>query len=141
MEFCGVNEMNGQEIIAVFLSLFPEYEEHYREHMREYGELLQYVFYAEVINNPLFNLLKRDRDAVKIKKYVDFIEHMWLQGDEAVQNVVDVTILECLSDNKAVWRCLGIYISEEFRDYINKELLSQNCAIAVCRGNMSALGL
>lgn len=122
-----MNEVNGQEIVAKFLSLFPEYEEHYREHMREYG--LQHAFYAEIINTPLFDLLKRNRNEVKIKQYVDFIEHMRSQGDEAVQNVVNVIILEFLSDNKEVWRCLGTYISEGFRDYINKKLLAQNCAM------------
>ena len=58
-----------------------------------------------------------------------FIEYMWLRGDESVQNVVDVTILERLSDDKDVWNNLAVYISEDFKEYINKDLLSQNCAM------------
>ena len=118
--------MNGRECIKEFLTLFPEHTEHYREHMADYGELLQHVFYAEVINIPLFDLLKSNDDLNRIQKYVKFIEHMWSQGDEAVRNVVDVTILERLSDDADVWRSLGKYISASLREHINGELLLQN---------------
>ena len=119
--------MNSQEIVGEFLVIFPEHKEYFDEHIEDYGELLQHIFYADAINNPLFDLLKNNNDSEQIKKYVHFIEYMWLRGDESVQNVVDVTILERLSDDKDVWNNLSAYISDEFKDYINKDLLSQNC--------------
>ena len=121
--------MNSQESVEEFLDVFPEYNEYFDKHMEDYGELLLHIFYAEVINNPLFDLLKNNIDSEQIKKYVRFIEYMWSRGDERVQNVVDVTILERLSDDIDVWNNLGAYISEEFRNYINKDLLSHNCAM------------
>lgn len=54
---------------------------------------------------------------------------MWSQGDETIQNVVDVTILEYLSDDEEVWIHFGTYISDNFRNYINRELLKQNRAM------------
>lgn len=121
--------MNAQETVDRFLNLFPEYKSAYNVHMNDYGELLQHVFYSEVINDPLSALLKNNKETDQIKKYVGFVEDMSFQGDESVQNVVDVTILECLSDDVDVWNNLGKYISDEFRNYINNELLKQNCAM------------
>ena len=50
-------------------------------------------------------------------------------GDEAVKNVVDVTLLERLSDDEAVWLSFGKYISDDFKEYINEELLKDNIAM------------
>ena len=122
--------MHDREIIDLFLTLFPEYTDTYKEHISKYDELLQHVFYADVINDPLFELLKKGVDSNKIRKYVDFIELMWSQGDDTVQNVVDVTILERLSDDIDVWQGLGKYISDEFRNYINGVLLKENALMS-----------
>ena len=40
---------------------------------------------------------------------------MWIHGDEAVVNVVDVTILERLSDDKETWEKFGTYVTNDFR--------------------------
>ena len=40
--------------------------------------------------------------------------------------MVDVTILERLSDEDVLWQRFGAYLSEEFKTYINTEVLTQN---------------
>ena len=72
---------------------------------------------------------RRNNDEELIRKYVNFIEHMWRDGSESDLNVVYVTILENLSDYKEVWHRLGTYISEEFRDFINNDVLLHNIAM------------
>ena len=122
--------MNDQEMIEAFLQAFPCCRNSYNEHMEKYGELLQHVFYPEVISNPLIELLERETDDPVINAYTGFIERMWLDGDESVRNVVDVTILERLSDNEKVWNRFGKYISDEFKYYINTEWIRNNIAIS-----------
>lgn len=51
---------------------------------------------------------------------------MWKYGDDAVKNVVDVTILERLSDEEIIWERFGLFISKEFKNYINEEVLKFN---------------
>jgi hypothetical protein len=121
--------VTSEETVEVFLVTFPECKHLYSEHINDYGELLEHVFYSEVINHPLSELLKTNKDTAQIQKYINFVELMWSQGDETVQNVVDVTILEYLSDDEGVWKQFGTYISDNFRNYINTELLKQNCAM------------
>lgn len=125
-----MNNANSQEVVEKFLELFPEYINAYNEHLKGFGELLQHVFYSETINIPLVDLLKNNKDITLIKKYIGFIEYMWSEGDDTVRNVVDVTILENLSDYNDVWHSLSEYISWDFKEYINNELLLENCAMS-----------
>ena len=53
-------------------------------------------------------------------------ELMWIHGDEVVVNVVDVTILECLSDDRETRGKFGTYVTNDFRQYINNNVLTNN---------------
>ena len=121
--------MNDRETIETFLGIFPCCRTVYDKHIQEYGELLQHVFYSEVISNPLIELLEGGADNLSVSKYAGFIELMWREGGETAKNVVDVTILERLSDDKDTWHRFGMFISDDFRNYINNELIPQNCAM------------
>lgn len=78
----------------------------------------------------MFDLLHKESVSISGNIYSKAIEMMWRYGDERVKNVVDVTLLERLSDNEKVWNPFGKYISQDFKEYINGELLSSN--IAMC---------
>ena len=115
--------MNQQDCIKRIIEVFPEYYELYLSHMSEYGEVLLHIFIAETINEPLVQLLKCHSDA---KKYCEIVESMWKNGDDTVRNVLDVTILERLSDDKVIWQEFGKVISLDFKNYINNEVLVHN---------------
>lgn len=97
------------------------------EHLRDYQDILLHIFAGENISEPLSYLLKCDSASERgIRIYCRAIEIMWRYGDDAVVNVVDVTILEYLSYENSLWQKFGTYISEEFRTYINKDILTYN---------------
>lgn len=97
------------------------------EHLWDYGEILLHLFAAEQINEPLLHMLEKESTSRRsIEIYCKAIELLWQYGDDAVVNVVDVTILERLSDDKILWQRFGAYISEAFRTYINTEVLTYN---------------
>lgn len=121
--------MDSKRMIQYFLEIFPENEKSYLEHIRKYGELLQHVFYGDTINLPLIELLKTNQNIHVIDKYCKVIEYMWQNGDDSIKNVVDVTILEMLSDDSDVWQKFGQYITLDFKKYINEELLKENIAM------------
>lgn len=122
--------MNKEECIKKIIEVFPEYHELYLSHISDYGEILLHVFIAETINEPLIQLLESHSD---VKKYCEIVESMWKNGDDAVRNVVDVTILERLSDDEAVWQKFGKAISPDFRSYINNEVLVHNVMMAAVK--------
>lgn len=96
------------------------------EHLWDYGEILLHLF-AEHITEPLLHMLEKESTSRRsIEIYCKAIELLWQYGDDAVVNVVDVTILERLSDDAVLWQKFGSYISDEFRTYINTEVLTYN---------------
>ena len=122
--------MNKNDCIKMIIETFPEYYELYQQHIRDYGEVLLHVFIAEAINEPLFLILEQQSNA---KLYCEIIEAMWKNGNAEVQNAVDVTILERLSDAEAVWQEFGKNISVDFKNYINSEVLVHNAMMAAVK--------
>ena len=121
--------MDKEKYIEYFLECFPEKRQAYLEHIECYGELAEHVFYANELARPLARLLRENNKPELTEKYCAAAEKMWRDGDETVVNVADVTVLEYLSDNDEVWQRLGKYISDDFREYINNDLLRENIAI------------
>lgn len=115
-----------KEFAEKLTKLFPDKEQSLKNHYRDYRELLGHIFFADEVCAPLFEMLHLNKSDEQIKKYCSFVEDMWLNGSDDVANVVDVTILERLSDNETVWKNLGKNISNQFIDYINTELLVKN---------------
>ena len=99
------------------------------EHIDTYGEILLHLYASEQVGEPLVELLKHNNLCDYVEIYCRTIELMWRYGDDAVKNVVDVTLLERLSDDEAIWRSFGHYISGDFKKYINEELLNGNIAM------------
>lgn len=99
------------------------------EHLWDYGDILLHLF-AEHITEPLLHMLEKESTSRRsIEIYCKAIELLWQYGDDAVVNVVDVTILERLSDDAVLWQKFGSYISDEFRTYINTEVLIYNLMV------------
>ena len=98
-----------------------------QEHIKDYNEILLHLFATDMVTEPLLKLFDRcEENTLMIDWYISIIEIMWKKGDAAVQNVVDVTILERLSDEDTVWQRFGKIISSEFKCYINQEVLTTN---------------
>ncbi|MBR1735926.1 MAG: hypothetical protein IJ736_02755 [Firmicutes bacterium] len=95
----------------------------YKEHLDIYNEINLHVLAGDIIDEPLTKLLGESKQKNLIKIYCDTVERMWRYGDEAVKNVVDVTILEYISGREEEWQIFGDYISEEFKNYINEEYI------------------
>jgi len=94
--------MNVEECALQFIEEFPEYNKAYHEHMNDYGKVLGHVFFGDAINETLTVLLKKNEDINTIQRYINFINYMYKIGDDAVKNIVIVTILEYLGDDKQV---------------------------------------
>jgi len=105
--------MNVQDCVEKFLIVFPEYKPYYIEHIDSYGEILGHVFFGDCVNLKLFDLLQKHTDKDMIRKYISFIEEMFRNGNDAVQNIVYVTILEYLGDDEVVLQNAYSYFTQE----------------------------
>ena len=104
--------MTKEQFASEFIELFPHCKADYNEHIKDYSEILGHVFFGAVINIPLTSLLRTNTDRASIQKYIGFIERMYALGDDAVKNIVQVTILEYLGDYDDVLRNAFEYFSD-----------------------------
>lgn len=113
--------MNKQDYANYLASLSDWHQEIVREHLADYGEILPHVL-ANCITVPLLEAL-RDDDSGRIAKHCGIVEILWQEGDPEIRNVLEVTILERLSDDAMLWKRFGSAISPAFRDWINREIV------------------
>lgn len=104
--------MTKEHFAEELVRRFPEYREVYEDHLNAYGEVLGHVFFCE-LNPILSSLLRENQDRARIRRYIDFLEEMYREGDGDVRNIVQVTILEYLGDDETVLRNAFEYFSEE----------------------------
>nr|WP_300325376.1 hypothetical protein [uncultured Anaerostipes sp.] len=115
--------MTQEQFSKKLIKQFPEKKAALIEHYQNYGELLGHVFFAEEINIPLIELLTTNTDIEKILAYCAFIEDMWFCGNDITKNIVEVTILERLTDDIVIWKRFGRFISKRFKQAINNEII------------------
>ena len=118
--------MNIVEMANYVTDVFPENKPYYKEHIRDYGTVLAHVFTIETITIPIEKDFSVDSESETFQKYCKLIQSLWENGDDEVRNVIDVTILESISDHERMWKSFGRHISQEFIDYINDEVLGEN---------------
>ena len=118
--------MNIVEMANYITNIFPENKQYYKEHIGDYGTVLAHVFAIETINIPMEKDFKVDSESETFRKYCSLIQSLWKNGDDDVRNVIDVTILESISDHERMWKVFSRHISQEFIDYINDEVLTEN---------------
>lgn len=125
-DYWRVISLNKEEFSTKLVTLFPEKSIALKQHFDDYDQLLGHVFFADEINIPLCELFDSYINTKEIQKYCDFIENMWFDGDDDVQNIVDVTILERLSDDAIRWSRLKNHFTCEFIYIINDEIIKNN---------------
>lgn len=122
----GKNKMNKEQCEEIIVRLSPDGKQMLEKHITMHGEILLHVLAGELITEPLIELLRWNKQVELITEYCSLIELMWRDGNDDVINVVDVTILERLSDDDKIWHRFGNYISDEFKRYINEEQIPNN---------------
>ena len=120
--------MNKEEFAGIFIKKFPEYRTVLEEHIKVYGEILGHVFFGDIINSQLFNLLKHSSNEDRINDLFRFINDFYIQGDETCKNIVVVTILEYLGDDREVLNKAYTYIEEDLikESVINEQNLGRD---------------
>ena len=118
------------DMAAMVVKQFPEQMDKIEESTDLDNKLLGHVFAAYAISQPMEKLFYSDKD--KFRRYCELIEELWHYGDDEVQNIIDVTILEDLNTGDLeVWKGLGEYFGEDFKQYINNELIHTNIVMRI----------
>jgi hypothetical protein len=106
--------LNREKLTEYFLNNFPEYKASLNEHLKDYGELLAHVFFGDTICVKLMELLKGGTEnEEEIKKIFMLLEKMAVEGDIDIKEVLQVSILEVLGDDKKLLEKSFKYMGEK----------------------------
>ena len=90
---------------------FPEAAEQVKQETRGYDEFLPHVVFGNVFNRLTVSLLERDGYSADgtLHRIFEMYEEMAAGGDDETRNLVQVTLLECLWDEKITFeRAAGL---------------------------------
>lgn len=106
--------MDKEYFAQKLVEQFPEFLEVYKEHLENFEELLGHIFFGgETFLRVLPPLLRANKDKETIRCYMEFVKDMYANGDDDVQNIVGVTIIESLGDDEIILRNAFSYFSED----------------------------
>jgi hypothetical protein len=74
------------------LAIFPQFKDEYKAHVEQYGEFLCIEFFSKTLAPKLRELL-RENNKKQLKKVLEMLSQMFIEGDRMVGNVIVVTIL------------------------------------------------
>lgn len=121
-----MSKITKEHCAKLILNLENEDEQLLNEYLSEDNQILLHVLAGDLITEPLIELLRWNKKTELITEYCNLIELMWRDGNDDVLNVVDVTILEKMSDEEEIWYRFGTYISDDFKRFINEEQIPNN---------------
>ena len=95
------HEQNSQ----FFTQLFPKFTEEIHKEEEFQGRFLQHCIFGDVLNQKVVELLKR-KDCLEnklLQRIFRMYENFAVHGDEEIQNLLQVTLLEYLWDEKVTY--------------------------------------
>jgi len=95
--------MTTMDFIGRMVRFFPKKEIDKEEHIKEFGEMLSYVFVEDVIMPEVIELIKKSKDIVKIKEIFRFFEVVAEQADEELKNLFMISVLEKLGTEEELF--------------------------------------
>ena len=115
-----VNGMRYCELNEELMLRFPEFQSFYKEHFNFWeAPPPQHCFYGAILNKFVVNLLIENQNVVMISKVFDFYEELAQSNDEEVTNLLQVTLLEYLWDDKIVFERACQYMRPKTRQINN----------------------
>jgi hypothetical protein len=111
-----------------FLKKFPELREEILDELK-FSEGLPHCLFADVLNPKVINLIEQDdyKDNNLLLRIFLFYEELAMYGDDDSQNLLQLSLLECLWDRKITFNraieLMGSYtkiIFQEIGKYLNK---------------------
>lgn len=83
------------------IEVIPDIKNGIKESLNEYGERLDTIIIEDVIMPIVIQMMDEDVNTQKIREIFNIIEECITNGDKYLVNVVNITILEMLGNEKS----------------------------------------
>lgn len=108
-----MSNLTYNNIVNNMLMAIPEVRPVFEKELEWWSEVLPHIVFGDVLNPYLLELLKSDKEIDALKRIFDFFEQMANCNDEKVQNVLAVTVLERLGDEKTILNTATKYMGKQ----------------------------
>ena len=93
---------NTREFIEKMQEFFPSTREEYRSSIIEYGVVLETVVIEDIFMPKILMLLAKNDNTGLLKDIFNYLEEMVNRNDSHFINVISITVLEILGNDKAI---------------------------------------
>lgn len=107
------------------LTFFPSKIVEYKKIIKNYDEELETVIIEDIFMPEIINLLKEDKNKNLLKKIFDYFEKILFCEDEYLVNILSITVLEILGNDRAVLEVAKKYMGPktiQFQEEADREL-------------------
>lgn len=92
----------SKEFFGRMQEFFPSTREEYTESIKEYGEVLETVVIEDIFMPRVLELLAENKNPELLKKVFDYFEEIVNGDDSDFINILFITVLEILGNDKRV---------------------------------------
>lgn len=124
----GVISYDSDSLANRFGVMFPETKDDIKENIAKYGEFLPETFFTEIGTKKVIDVIARGNDA-ECKKLFKMLNEIYEDGTNEVQDIIGVTILGAMKNDKELLATADKYMSEYMSGpvhEINKLLKKEN---------------
>lgn len=124
----GVISYDSDSLANRFGVMFPETKDDIKENIAKYGEFLPETFFTEIGTKKVIDIIARGNDA-ECKKLFKMLNEIYEDGTNEVQDIIGVTILGAMKNDKELLATADKYMSEYMSGpvhEINKLLRKEN---------------
>lgn len=124
----GVISYDSDSLANRFGVMFPEAKDDIKENIAKYGEFLPETFFTEIGTKKVIDIIARGNDA-ECKKLFKMLNEIYEDGTNEVQDIIGVTILGAMKNDKELLATADKYMSEYMSGpvhEINKLLRKEN---------------
>lgn len=104
--------------IDMYKCEFPEHKYKVDQHIELYGTFLGHIFFDEEISGPLCQLLRKPQNSNDIIRFVKIIEKMLFNGDDYVQSVAIMNIINTIKSERDLVEAAEFYFTEDAVDVL-----------------------
>lgn len=104
---------SSREFFEKMLEFFPSTREEYIECVKEYGEVLETVVIEDIFMPKILMLLSQNENPELLNNMFQYFEETVNRNDPHLVNVLPVTVLEVLGNDKMILEAAGKYMGPE----------------------------
>lgn len=91
-----------EEFFEVMLDFLPSLNSEYRKSIEDNGEVLETVIIEDIFMPEIIRLLREDKNIKLLKDIFNYFEEISECEDNHLTNILSITVLEILGDDKTV---------------------------------------